>query len=427
MVPFQNLGGGVTDVRLFRPVAAKTVASEVPGEGAPGAAERTRVPAKPVAAVLMTRVAIPHPKIGSWTTMFDTLFSQSGQPIDYLICPPVAACRQLPCVEYVFASDTSVPVLRRYVPSSRFALYFRRLRQLSLKHEHLVLLIVDDYNFLFAAHDWLVRLGMRARTSVVFFIHGMSYFFETSRASSFYRSIDEIVYLTHTSYALERTRTVEMPCEASVVWNGVDKTRFHPVDRATKAARRTSLGLQPDGVCFLWLSQDRPKKGLHIVLRAWSEFSRQHKNVELAVIGAEPRGAMERVTWFGRIPHDQVAPYVQMADIYLFPTLWPEGFGLSVAEALSAGLLTIASDIGPMAEVLDGGRYGHLVKEPHVVDNWTAAMETELARFVARGFTNPFEPLEQDRYSIEGWCEAMRRIVDKWKARARANQVACAR
>jgi glycosyltransferase involved in cell wall biosynthesis len=390
------------------------------GETAPG----TRCTDARVAAAVVTRIPIPRPKPGSWTTMFEMLFARGGHSIDYLICPPVPPERRLRSVEYVEAADTSVPVLRRYVPGSRFTLFFRRIRHLRARHANLVLLIIDDYNFLFAMHAWLSRAGLRETTSIIFFIHGMSYFFDTDRAVTFYRSIDEIVYLTHTSYALERARTMEMPCEASVVWNGVDKARFQPVDRATKAAFRLSVGLNPGAVCFLWLARDQPKKGLHIVLRAWAEFARRHHDVELAVIGARSHAPLERVTFFGAIPHRDIAPYVQMADIYLFPTLWSEGFGLSVAEALSAGLLTLASDIGPMREVLDAGRYGCLIAEPHVVDNWIAAMERQFARFVHNGYRNPYDSLEPDRYSIDGWCGAISGLVLKWKSRVQAHECA---
>jgi glycosyltransferase involved in cell wall biosynthesis len=373
-----------------------------------------------VATAVLTRVPIPRPKPGSWTTMFEFLFARGGHSIDYLICPSVPPDRRLPTVEYIEAADTSVPVLRRYLPGSRFVRFFRRLKQLCARHDALVLLLIDDYNLLFSVHEWLTRNGLREKTSIIFFIHGMSYFFDTERAVTFYRSIDEIVYLTHTSYALERTRTLEIPCEVSVLWNGVDKTCFQPIDRASKAAIRASIGISPDAVCFLWLARDQPKKGLHIVLRAWAGFARRHEGVELAVIGAPRETSIDRVKFFGQVPHRDIAPYVQMADIYLFPTLWSEGFGLSVVEALSAGLVVVASDMGPMAEVLDGGRYGRLVKEPHVVDNWVDAMESEFTRFLHNGRTNPYHALEPARYSIEGWCEDISRIVDKWRVRADA-------
>jgi glycosyltransferase involved in cell wall biosynthesis len=379
-----------------------------------------------VVAVVVTRIAIPRPKGGSWTTMFEALFRRGDHAIDYLICPRVPPDRQLPSVEYVGASDTSVPILRRYLPSSRFAHFFLRLKQLAAKHERLVLLVVDDYNFQFAIDAWLRRAGLRDRTSIIFFIHGMSYFFDTTRAIAFYRSIDEIVYLTHASYALERSRTMEMPCEVSVVWNGVDKTKFAPLERSAKQAFRESLGLRRDTVCFLWLSRDQPKKGLHIVLRAWKAFVQQHSDVDLVVIGVPPRETVERVTFLGVVPHERLEPYVRMADIYLFPTLWSEGFGLSVVEALSARLLTIVSDIGPMREVLGGGRYGCLVSEPHVVEHWLSAMEQEWARFVANGYCNPYEALEPERYSIDGWCRDINDIVVKWKARVRPAVLGCA-
>jgi glycosyltransferase involved in cell wall biosynthesis len=377
-----------------------------------------------VAAAAVTRIPIPRPKPGSWTTMFEALFSRGGHPIDYLICPPVPEGRRLPSVQYLEASDTSVPVLRRYMPGSRFVRFFRRVKQLQDRHDHLVLMVIDDYNFLFSLDEWLRRTGTRERTSILFFIQGMSYFFEGERAVAFYRSLDEIIYLTHASYSFERARTREMPCEASVVWNAVDRARFHPIDRAAKAAFRASIGLNPDGVCFLWLSRDQPKKGLHIVLRAWAEFVTRHDDVQLAVIGAAERESIEGVRFFGAIPNRDVAPFVQMADIYLFPTLWAEGFGLSLAEAISAGLLAIASDIGPMSEVLGSGRYGCLVGEPHVVGHWRSAMELQLARFVENGHRNPYQQLEPERYSLDVWCRDISGVVQKWKTRALATQSA---
>jgi glycosyltransferase involved in cell wall biosynthesis len=350
--------------------------------------------------------------------MFEVLLARRDQPIDFIVCPSVPAERQLPAVEYQTAFDTSFPVLRRYMPSTRFLKYFNRLKSIFADHDHAVLLLVDDYNLLFAISKWLARTGLRRRASVVFFIHGMSYFFDTEQAQTFYRSLDEIVYLTHMSYALERSRTIEIPCEASVVWNGVDKEQFAPVNRETKSALRARIGIDPDCTCFLWLAQDRPKKGLHVVLRAWDTFRRGRGNVQLMVVGADQREPIDGVTWCGFVPHADVAPYLQMSDIYLFPSLWPEGFGLSVAEALSANLLTIASDIGPMSEVLDGGRYGYLVREPHVVDHWVTAMETQHDRFLANARRNPFARLEPDRYSIDVWCREMTGVVQKWKTRA---------
>jgi hypothetical protein len=82
---------------------------------------------------------------------------------------------------------------------------------------------------------------------------------------------------------------------------------------------------------------------------------------------------------------------------------------------MSASLLVIASDIGPMREVLDNGRYGRLVVEPHVVSHWATAMTIEHGRFVANDMKSPYEPLEPERYSIESWCSDMRQIVVKWK------------
>ena len=55
-------------------------------------------------------------------------------------------------------------------------------------------------------------------------------------------------------------------------------------------------------------------------------------------------------------------PYMRQADIFL-NTSEAEGYPLTLCEALCLGLPIVATDITGAHEILDGSRYGILVKE----------------------------------------------------------------
>jgi len=56
-----------------------------------------------------------------------------------------------------------------------------------------------------------------------------------------------------------------------------------------------------------------------------------------------------------------LSPFYCKADIYFQPSLI-ESFGMSVAEAMSASLPVLATDVGALSEVIDQEKTGYLVK-----------------------------------------------------------------
>ena len=58
-----------------------------------------------------------------------------------------------------------------------------------------------------------------------------------------------------------------------------------------------------------------------------------------------------------------IAKFLAVADIFVAPNLPPEGFGLSILEAMAACLPIAASNTGGISELLEEGRLG-LLFEP---------------------------------------------------------------
>ena len=75
---------------------------------------------------------------------------------------------------------------------------------------------------------------------------------------------------------------------------------------------------------------------------------------ELAEQRAAELGVADRITWLGKVPHDDVGWVMSAGDVFVLPSYF-EGLPMSVIEAMLTGLPVIASDIpGPREQVVDG-------------------------------------------------------------------------
>jgi glycosyltransferase involved in cell wall biosynthesis len=117
----------------------------------------------------------------------------------------------------------------------------------------------------------------------------------------------------------------------------------------------------------LYVGRLSQEKGLRVLLDAWLRVP----GVPLTVIGDGPlraevertiaSRAMRNVTVVGAIPHEEVLKRLAGAGMLVFPSLWQETFGLVVAEALSAGVPVIATNLGAQAEAVKPEVSGVLV------------------------------------------------------------------
>ena len=69
----------------------------------------------------------------------------------------------------------------------------------------------------------------------------------------------------------------------------------------------------------------------------------------------------DRITFLGRVPHEQMADVLRRMDIAVLPSLW-ENFPNACLEAMAAGRGVVGSSAGGMAEQLNGGEAGLLIR-----------------------------------------------------------------
>jgi glycosyltransferase involved in cell wall biosynthesis len=158
---------------------------------------------------------------------------------------------------------------------------------------------------------------------------------------------------------------------------GVPTAEFSPAPRPVRNTIR-----------FLTVSRLVENKGLSYSLRAFAAVCQRGVSAELVVVGEGPdRPALEKltqelrldgVTFRGALPPSQVKQEMQEADIFVQHSLVDssgscEGFGVSIAEAMSMELPIIATRLGGIPDqVIDDGT-GILVS-PKSVEAMAVAM-----------------------------------------------------
>lgn len=170
--------------------------------------------------------------------------------------------------------------------------------------------------------------------------------------------------------------------------NGVDTSRYHPVNLADKNNLRIKLGLPVDNRIFVYTGKLTRRKGLDTLLTAWRQTSQAKTTGLLVLLGSgqgqqdsleayiqntiKEHGLEQSVVTLGDV--DNVSEYLQAADVFVFPSRL-EGLPNSLLEAMACGLLCVASDIGGNNDIILSGKNGFLVPVEDV-DQWSKQLET---------------------------------------------------
>jgi phosphatidylinositol alpha-mannosyltransferase len=145
-----------------------------------------------------------------------------------------------------------------------------------------------------------------------------------------------------------------------VLPNGVEVERFAKAD--PWPAPDTPGGT---GRAILFVGRHEPRKGLEVLLRAFSKLER--RDAVLWVAGEGPNtsalaaSAPPGVEWLGRISDQELASRLRTAAVFCAPSLHGESFGVVLLEAMAAGTPVVASDIAGYRDVARDGREAVLV------------------------------------------------------------------
>jgi len=176
------------------------------------------------------------------------------------------------------------------------------------------------------------------------------------------------------------------------VLNGVDTTTF--VNKNDHGASKKN-----DVKRLLFVGRVSPEKGVHVLLDAFEKVVRRDSQVQLKIIGSQgsTRGGEDivalscdpkvrdlapfyrgnyiqhlqsklssdlasHVSFTGSVSRRQLITSCQNADVFVFPSVWNEPFGMPIVEAMATELPVIATRGGGIPEIVEDGKTGLLVE-----------------------------------------------------------------
>lgn len=175
------------------------------------------------------------------------------------------------------------------------------------------------------------------------------------------------------------------PARLRVIYNGLDRQRFHPLDSSAVAALRQRLGAPEHGGVILFVGSGFERKGLTYLFEAFGSL--RDKASQLWVVGkghsapylraAQRLGVAGRVRFWG--PAAETAPFYQAATILALPTIYDPCSNV-VLEALACGLPAVTTAANGAAEFITPGENGAVMPQPDDIAGLAGALTTFLAR-----------------------------------------------
>ena len=181
------------------------------------------------------------------------------------------------------------------------------------------------------------------------------------------QSMEKIAARIAVSEDARRTLVEHLGGDAVVIPNGVYVDMF----AAAQPDPRWTGTTEAPTIAFLG-RLDEPRKGLPVLALAVAGVLAEHPGARFLVAGRGETGETEArevlgaaassVEFLGGISDEDKARLLSSVDVYVAPQTGGESFGIVLVEAMSAGAMVVASDLGAFRRVLDEGAAGVLFR-----------------------------------------------------------------
>jgi glycosyltransferase involved in cell wall biosynthesis len=141
---------------------------------------------------------------------------------------------------------------------------------------------------------------------------------------------------------------------------GAVRERIFVLPNAISASQPVATSPKsPQGGRFLFVGRDEPRKGLPLLIKAFTGL----EDATLDIVGSRPAASLPAgVTSHGEVRDKaRVAGFYRAADFVVVPS-FAEGMPTVILEAFAAGVPVIATDVGASADLVRDGETGFLIR-----------------------------------------------------------------
>jgi glycosyltransferase involved in cell wall biosynthesis len=232
---------------------------------------------------------------------------------------------------------------------------------------------------------YAVKLSQRGVCNMVLHLHNDLLNATTPHHQEIFDNLSRI--LTVSDYIKGRVSTITLSDKLQTVHNGINIDSFSV--KSTPTITRQSLGLSDADFLMVYSGRINKDKGVSELIDAMLQLEK-FPTIKLMILGSsffndstgedvfinnlknKAEAIKDRIVFTGFIPYRQVPAYLHIADIAVLPSMWEEPFGLTIVEAMAAGLPLITTRSGGIPEICEG--VATIVDKENVVNNLASAI-----------------------------------------------------
>lgn len=139
--------------------------------------------------------------------------------------------------------------------------------------------------------------------------------------------------------------------------------------KATKA----DIGFDSDDKIILFVGRMDPKKGIEFALHAFRYVTLSEPKAKLCIVGPGPKaykGLLQRlverwglegqVIFKGKVSRNVLRKFYAASDVFIFPSIGGESFGIVVLESMATGTPVVATTGGALAKFIEKYELGYV-------------------------------------------------------------------
>ncbi len=235
---------------------------------------------------------------------------------------------------------------------------------------------------------------------------------------SYNRAFKEANLLISVSKATQESYEKQFDIELvkkAIIYNGIDDKFFK-----TEIKERTNI---KDRECkIIYVGRLIKEKGVDILVNAIKKLKEENYNVKLTIVGdgeekenlknlSEKLETKEVINFVGK--QKNVIDWLDESDLFIYPSVWEEAFGISIVESMARKCIPIVSNKGGIPEIVDDKVTGYIVKNLNVENLVQTIKESIDAEISGNGLNKEAIRSKAENFSINKTVERLKEEYGK--------------